>query len=900
MPDPRSNSDPAGDHGPTALPLDDAVTDLPPQRGTRVERMPRTFGRYEIEDRLGKGGMGVVFRARDTQLDRTVALKVPFLGDDGEETRRRFFREARAAATLHHANICPVYDVGEELGLPYLTMAFIEGRPLAKVLKDGPPVAPVQAALLVRKLALAMQEAHAHGVVHRDLKPANVMLRPGGEPVIMDFGLARRGDDRASEGLTRPGDVIGTLEYMPPEQLEGDNAAVGPRADVYALGVVLYEVLTGRRPFTGNTASLLTAILLKPPPRPSEVRPGVPPRLDEICLTAMARKPADRYASMADFAAALTEFARAPGSAVAPSPAARPSDPSPTPHPAPSTRPVRAATTVAESAAATPDQPAAAASSPSARGSKSGSRRKKKAKPRSNRPLMIGGVAAGVAFVALAAVVALWPRSEPKVARQPDSPPPPAAVTAPRSQPVPPSASSRKAESKSKAPVGAKSPAAAPTPAPVPPRPLVVRLQPEAVNLTVGEAREVTLDVQWNGYQGPLAVRWDGPPDLRVAPAGPLTLRPGEPAPKLALRLMNEPGVGDKAPTLTVTATPAPDAKRDAATARLAVGFVPGPCTRVLEVTDRPGAADALALTPDASLALVGGGAAPSAGAKSGADAHAIRVWDLRRGEPIAPLTGHTGRVTQVVVSGDGKTALSVSADETVALWDLTRGRRESQSPKQPLRVLRAAVSPDGRQALAVYPKVILKVNLEKFQPYGQPIKTAQLTGLDQDDAVQAVALSQDRKGLVGGVDGKLFLLDLAEKARPKALAGHKEAVRCAAYAPSGGLAATGGGGVLQVGELRPGRDNVVCVWDAAAGALKWRGEGHSAPVVSVAFDPDGKRLASGSADGEVRVWDAASGEPVAAFKGHSGRVLALAFTPGGTGLASGAADGTVRQWRLP
>src|SRR5437764_942861 len=150
--------------------------------------------------------------------------------------------------------------------------------------RDRSPDPGSAAVPLVRKLALGMQEAHARGVIHRDLKPANILLRPGGEPVITDFGLARRGDDQQGAGLTRKGDVLGTLEYMSPEQLDGDNAAVGPRADVYALGVVLYEVLTGRRPFTGSTVSMLTAILLKPPPRPGELRPGTPPRLEEICL----------------------------------------------------------------------------------------------------------------------------------------------------------------------------------------------------------------------------------------------------------------------------------------------------------------------------------------------------------------------------------------------------------------------------------------------------------------------------------------------------------------------------------------------------------------------------------------------------------------------------------------
>ncbi len=901
MSDSRTQSDPAGRHAPGVAAPNEVVTDITPPSTGRDTKIPKAFGRYRIEDCLGRGGMGAVFRAHDTQLNRTVALKIPFLGDDGDDTRQRFFREARAAATLHHANICPVYDVGEYQGLPYLTMAFVEGKSLAKVLTDGPLVAPAQAALLVRKLALAMQDAHAHGVIHRDLKPANVILRPGGDPVIMDFGLARRGDDRASEGLTRQGDVIGTLEYMSPEQLEGNNAAVGPKADVYALGVLLYEVLTGKRPFTGNTVSILTAILMKPPPPPSELRPGVPPRLDEICAKAMARSPDERYASMAEFAAALTEFVRAPAaSSVVPVPpaqsAARSQATTVTPRPNQSTRPIRARA-AAEPAAPPPEPPP---SSPkSAPRPKSGSRRKKKAKAedKSNKAIVMGGVAGGGVVLIVGLAFALWPSSEPKLARQPDvTPPPSAAPVTPAKQSKQPAPANKgdKGDTKTKAPTGAKAPA----PPPAKASPPVVRLRPDLVTLTVGEVSEVTLDVQWHGYQGPLALHWDAPPGLRVTAVGPLSFRPGEPVPKLSVMRMTEPSGPDT--TLTVTATPAPDAKRDAATARLPINFTPGPCIRVLAVNDRPDAADSLALTPDASFALVGGGAErPAKGDAKAPDAYPIRVWDLRRGESVVPLAGHTGRVTQLSVSGDGKAALSVSADETVALWDLTRGKRESQSPKQGLKVLRAALSPDGKTALAVYPKVIVRVNLEKFLPVGQPIKTASLVGSESDDAVQAVAVSADRKALAGGSDGKLVLFELADKTRPKALVGHKEAVRCAVFAPGGSLAVTGGGGVMQVGELRSGKDHAVCAWDTSAGTLKWRAEGHAAPVVVVAFDAAGTRVASGGADGEVRVWDAAGGEPIATFKGHAGRVLALAFAPDGVGLTSGASDGTVRQWRL-
>jgi predicted Ser/Thr protein kinase len=216
--------------------------------------LPEQFGRYRIVQRLGQGGMGSVYLAEDTRLGRRVALKVPeFKPNDGPEARQRFLEEARAAATLDHPYLCPVYDAGEIGGRPYLTMAYIEGQSLAALVgAKGWPAR--QVAALVGKLALAMQAAHAQKVTHRDLKPANIMIKMTGaqrEPVIVDFGLARR-DDPDDVRLTRSGQVLGTIGYMAPEQLRGDPGAIGPACDIYALGVILYELLTGRLPFRGS------------------------------------------------------------------------------------------------------------------------------------------------------------------------------------------------------------------------------------------------------------------------------------------------------------------------------------------------------------------------------------------------------------------------------------------------------------------------------------------------------------------------------------------------------------------------------------------------------------------------------------------------------------------------
>jgi WD40 repeat protein/predicted Ser/Thr protein kinase len=276
--------------------------------------LPQQFGRYKIERMLGKGGMGAVFLAEDTQLHRKVALKVPTLAlPDDPEIGERFQREARAAATLHHPNICPVHDVGEINGIRYLTMAYIEGATLSKVIAGGKPVTPTKAASAVRKLALALQHAHEHGIVHRDLKSGNVMVDRRGEPILMDFGLARFAATLADIRVTQSGMILGTPGYMSPEHLAGDSRRVGPQADLYSLGVIFYELLTGRLPFDAPLAHLVRQILMDAPPAPSRFVRDLPPLLEAICLKMIAKDPHDRYANMNQVAEALTAYLRDPG-----------------------------------------------------------------------------------------------------------------------------------------------------------------------------------------------------------------------------------------------------------------------------------------------------------------------------------------------------------------------------------------------------------------------------------------------------------------------------------------------------------------------------------------------------------------------------------------------------------
>src|SRR5262249_23228028 len=266
-----------------------------------------TFGRYQILSRIGAGGMGTVYLALDTKLNRRVALKVPHFTDEDDAAIERFYREAQVAASIDHPNICPVYDINDVEGIHYFTMPYIDGVSLAHQIDPEHPWSAARAAALVRKLALAMAEMHQRNVVHRDLKPGNIMMRKNGEPVLLDFGLARVFTSVSKTFITS-GMITGTPAYMSPEQYEGDSSKVGPPSDLYSLGVILYQLATGRPPYSGDPWTIYGRILRSPPPPPSHVRPDLDEAFDALCLMAMARRPEDRFASMTDFAIALEHY----------------------------------------------------------------------------------------------------------------------------------------------------------------------------------------------------------------------------------------------------------------------------------------------------------------------------------------------------------------------------------------------------------------------------------------------------------------------------------------------------------------------------------------------------------------------------------------------------------------
>ena len=299
--------------------LPDGSTDAQPTSPRPEASLPRIDG-YEVEELIGRGGMGLVFRVRHLGLKRVVALKMAIAGAfAGPLERERFQREAETVARLRHPNIVQIHDVGDSDGRPYFTMEYVEGGNLARKL-DGAPQPPREAAALVSTLAGAMHAAHLDGIIHRDLKPSNVLLTSGGVPKIGDFGLARRMDDDA--GLTHTGAAIGTPSYMAPELAASRRYEVGTSADVYSLGAILYESLAGVPPFQGaSSAETIHHVLNREVVPPSTLQPRVPRDLETICLKCLFKEPRLRYESALALREDLDRFLR--GEAIAARPEGR-------------------------------------------------------------------------------------------------------------------------------------------------------------------------------------------------------------------------------------------------------------------------------------------------------------------------------------------------------------------------------------------------------------------------------------------------------------------------------------------------------------------------------------------------------------------------------------------------
>lgn len=383
----------------------------------------KTLGQYHILSEIGRGGMAVVYKAEQTSLNRFVALKVLFPNFTGDSTSvERLYREAQAAARLDHPNIVEIYEVGEHEGLHFIAMKYVDGEPLDKILQQG-PMPPARALKILAQVASALDYAHRHNVVHRDIKPSNIIVSAGDRITLTDFGLAK---GAGSATLTSAGALVGTPAYMSPEQASGDETDY--RSDIYSLGVIAYEMFAGRPPFTGNPLSIILAHASQTPPPLRQFRPELSPNVEALVYKALAKEPAERYATAGEFAAALRQALTRPAASLAPG-------------------------TQAAGTAKTPARPTAA-----------------------GRSRLVWGIAGAIVVIAIAVGIGAWATS----GRGQSTPPPietPAVIAPPPTVPVPavaptpthtPSATSTAAPAESPAPTLVSTAPAVATSTPLP------------------------------------------------------------------------------------------------------------------------------------------------------------------------------------------------------------------------------------------------------------------------------------------------------------------------------------------------------------------------------------------------------------------------------------------------
>jgi WD40 repeat protein len=893
---------------------------------------PKVSG-YEVLEELGRGGMGIVYRAKQIGLNRFVALKVILAGGHaGTETLSRFRAEGEAVARLQHPNIVQIYGVGEQEGRPYFAFELVDGGNLARRL-NGAPQAAIRAATWLRTLARAVEAAHRKGIVHRDLKPSNILIAADGTLKITDFGLAKAIGSDAE--LTRTEAVMGSPSYMAPEQASGKTREVGAAADIYALGSILYELLAGRPPFQGASAlEILEQVRWADPIPPGNLRTGVPRDLETICLKCLEKEPGRRYRSAGDLADELARFLVG--------------------------EPIRARpiSTLARAGRWCRRRPALAAASGIAAASIAGVlvllltfgiHQARAARElgaalegarRLSASLILGrgqalceqdDIAGGVLWlarslemaertgdVALCRVIRLnvdaWARQLHRLRLCLEHPTSVAAIAFSPDGSAIATGGDDGATRVWDAKTGRLL---------VPPM-----VHSEAVK-TVAFNQDGTLlltlardgnAVLWNrdrgtricahiGHAGIVNVArfsWDGRTVLTAGDDG--TVRFWNAADgKSVGPILRHPGpvrvaVFRPDARTVFAASDSRAAVWDAGTARA--------CATLAHDFSRDGPIRVASFSPDGSIVA------------TGAENGAVRLWSSTSGTAIGVPMQHGARIVAVSFSPCGRKLLTASFDWRAQLWNTATGARLGEPMRHRDIITSAIFHPDGRSlltgsvdgtarlwdadsSLPVGPPMTHRgeVHAVAIGPDGRTILTSGSMNVAQVWAIRdgypqpkvlpydgwpsALAFSPDGKFLViGGQDFCARIVDVGSGKAIGAMLRHADEIKALSFSHDGAKIASGGD------------DRSIRVWDARTGQSMAAPIVHRDKIHSLAFSPEDRTILTGTRSGMIALWEISTGRLVAERQAHAGPVSAAVFHPDGTRCLTGSADQTARLWR--
>jgi WD40 repeat protein len=899
---------PAGQSAVPLAPTIDLRLRLPPTGAAGSG--PPAFGvpSYEILGELGRGGMGVVYKARHIPLNRLVAIKVIRRGDlAGPEEVARFRRETEAVACLQHPNIVQIYEVGEQAGLPYCALEYVDGGSLEKKLA-GAPLPARQAADLVARLAEAVHAAHERGIIHRDLKPANVLLTQDGTPKITDFGLAKRLGSDGSQ--TQSGMVMGTPSYMAPEQAAGQAHTVTAAADVYALGAVLYETLTGRPPFPhGGMTDTLQRVLAEDPLPPTRFVARLPRDLETICLKCLQKEPYRRYPTALGLAEDLRRFLAG--------------------------EPIRARSVSA--------------------GEKLWIWMRRR--PATAALVILSGIAA-LALVGLGVAASYTRALGESYHRLQEQEQKTQAALAERETYLYFNRivlAEREWQGCNLARVNE----------------LLAECPQERRGWEWHYLNRLCHGDRFTfrGHHDEVLTVAYSPDGSRIASAGiDPTVQVWEPATGRVCFTLSGPAGWVRSMVYS------PDSRWLAACSGTAGAFAATPSPTEIKIwdartgqevqtlRDEPGVLDRLAFAPDSRrLAAAGGNRrvtvwdvesgqkaftlpAPTGagsavtfsrdgrwlatGGNRDPDQCAVRLWDAKTGQLRRALTGHTDDISDLDFRSDGRLLAAAGGDSTITVWDLQLGTTGRTLRGHEHIVDCVRFHPDGRYLASCGEDGTIRiwypasgeqlrtlrghrgggVNRLAFRPDGRQLASAgddrtvrlwdpnaeqeAITLAGHSGTVRAIAFHPEGRLLASGSnDQTVKLWDLGTGQAVRTLRGHSRRVHSVAFSPDGRLLASGSfrSGMASGGELR--------LWNVASGKLIHDLAGHGGAVMCIAFSADGRRMATGSLDKTVRLWDPAAGKLVYTLQGHTGPVAGLAFSPDGTQLVTTSHDLTTRFW---